>query len=189
MDSNKVILVDESDAFLGLMDKMDAHTQGLLHRAVSVFILNTEGLWLLQQRAVNKYHSGGLWTNTCCSHPLPGESTLDAATRRLKEEMGIETSLYHAFSFIYRAELDNNLTEYEFDHVFVGYSNAKPALNPDEAMDYEYKAYNALEIDIKNNPQNYTEWFKKIADRVNDFVSASNNLNLYTQNKHADKPH
>ena len=187
MDSNKVILVDESDSFLGLMDKMEVHSQGLLHRAVSVFIFNTEGLWLLQQRAVNKYHSGGLWTNACCSHPLPGESTFEAAHRRLKEEMGLETALYSAFSFIYRAELDNNLTEHEFDHVFIGYCNSKPTVNPDEAMDYSYTAYNVLEVDIKNNPQNYTEWFKKIAYRVNDFVSANSTLNLNTHKKYADK--
>lgn len=187
MDSNKVILVDETDAVLGEMDKMEAHIKGQLHRAISVFIFNSRGQWLLQRRAMDKYHSGGLWTNSCCSHPAPGESTMDAANRRLREEMGMETTLYSAFSFIYRAEFDNNLIEHELDHVFVGYSNADPILNHDEAMDFTYETYQNIETGIRNNPQNYSAWFKKVANRVNDFITANNNLNPYIQKEDANK--
>ena len=120
MSKESVILVDEKDNQVGLMPKLEAHQKGLLHRAFSVFIFNSDYELLLQKRAFSKYHSGGLWTNTCCSHPRDGEDTIDAANRRLYEEMGIETSLRKVFDFIYKAELDNNLTENEFDHVFYG---------------------------------------------------------------------
>ena len=120
-----VILVDENDNETGMMEKMEAHQKALLHRAISVFICNTKGEWLLQRRASNKYHSSCLWTNACCSHPHPGETYSKAASRRLKEEMGIETLLTEIFSFTYKANMENGLTEHELDHVFVGITDRK----------------------------------------------------------------
>ena len=131
---SKVILVDENDVEKGIMDKMEAHQKGVLHRAFSVFVFNYAGELLLQQRADHKYHSGGLWTNTCCSHPAPGEKIADAAVRRLYEEMGFNCELAHSFSFIYKAHFQNGLTEYEFDHVYIGYSDSIPALNKEELI-------------------------------------------------------
>ena len=126
----QVILVNEQDEQTGVMEKMEAHQKALLHRAFSVFIFNDKGELLLQQRASDKYHSGGLWTNTCCSHPNPDEETITAAQRRLKEEMGFTTKLSKAFDFIYKSEFSNGLTEHEFDHVFTGYYNGE--IHPDE---------------------------------------------------------
>ena len=126
MSEEKVILVDKNDNQVGLMPKLEAHEKGLLHRAFSIFIFNSRYELLLQKRASSKYHSGGLWTNTCCSHPREGEDTLDAANRRLDEEMGIKTSLRKVYDFIYKAELDNQLTEHEFDHVFYGVCDSDP---------------------------------------------------------------
>lgn len=161
----KVILVDESDKELGLMEKMEAHEKGLLHRAFSVFILDDKGHLLLQQRAKSKYHSGGLWTNTCCSHPREGEETIDAAHRRLVEEMGFDCEMEEIFHFIYRAELDQGLTEHELDHLFIGYSNTNPVINTDEVESWKRMAIEDVESDIKASPENYTEWFKIIYDR------------------------
>ena len=160
MSIEKVILVDENDNQVGLMPKLEAHQKGLLHRAFSVFIFNSKYELLLQKRASSKYHSGGLWTNTCCSHPREGEDTLDAANRRLIEEMGIETSLRKVHDFIYKAELDNNLTEHEFDHVFYGIYNEDPIINKDEADDFKWIDMDSLNEDIKTNGDNYTIWFK-----------------------------
>jgi isopentenyl-diphosphate delta-isomerase len=137
MSKEKVILVDENDTQVGLMPKLEAHQKGLLHRAFSVFIFNNNHQLLLQKRAVSKYHSGGLWTNTCCSHPREGEETINAANRRLIEEMGIKTNLRKVFDFIYKAELDNELTENEFDHVFYGLYNEDPIINTEEADDFQ----------------------------------------------------
>src|SRR5690606_3613335 len=131
-----VILVDENDNETGTMQKMEAHQKALLHRAISVFICNSNGEWLLQKRALQKYHSNGLWTNTSCSHPFPGESNLDAANRRLFEEMGIKAGLTEIFTFIYKEQLDNELTEHELDHVFFGISDVEPEINPDEVDDW-----------------------------------------------------
>lgn len=170
MIQEQVIVVDENDAVLGLMEKMEAHRNPVLHRAISVFIVNSEGEWLLQQRALGKYHSNGLWTNTCCSHPQPGESSLDAANRRLAEEMGLKAELTEKFHFIYREPLDNDLTEYELDHVFVGVSNQVPNINTNEVLSYKYIAYDDLKKDIETNPDNYTVWFLKIVDRVNQYL-------------------
>ena len=156
----KVILVDENDNQVGLMPKLEAHQKGLLHRAFSIFIFNSKYELLLQKRASSKYHSGGLWTNTCGSHPREGEDTLDAANRRLIEEMGIETSLRKVHDFIYKAELDNNLTEHEFDHVFYGIYNEDPIINKDEADDFKWIDMDSLNEDIKTNGDNYTIWFK-----------------------------
>ena len=160
MSKENVILVDKNDNQVGLMPKLEAHQNGVLHRAFSIFIFNSKYELLLQKRASSKYHSGGLWTNTCCSHPREGEDTLDAANRRLTEEMGIETSLRKVHDFIYKAELDNNLTEHEFDHVFYGVYNEDPVINKDEADDFKWIDMGLLNEDIKINGDNYTVWFK-----------------------------
>ena len=160
MSIEKVILVDENDNQVGLMPKLEAHQKGLLHRAFSVFIFNSKYELLLQKRASSKYHSGGLWTNTCCSHPREGEEILDAANRRLIEEMGIDTSLRKVHDFIYKAELDNDLTEHEFDHVLYGIYNEDPIINKDEADDFKWIDMDSLNEDIKTNGNNYTIWFK-----------------------------
>lgn len=167
MKEELVILVDEKDNKLGLMPKTEAHKKGLLHRAISVFIFDSDGKWLLQQRALTKYHSAGLWTNTCCTHPLPNESNIDAANRRLRQEMGMQCPLKEIFSFTYNEALDSELTEYEFDHVFVGITNYIPRINPKEVAGYKYVQYSELIQDIKKNPTHYTVWFKKIIERVN----------------------
>ena len=160
MSMENVILVDEKDNQVGLMPKLEAHQKGLLHRAFSVFIFNKDYKLLLQKRALSKYHSGGLWTNTCCSHPREDEDILDAANRRLYEEMGIKTSLRKVYDFIYKAELDNNLIENEFDHVFYGLYDGNPTLNPNEASDFKWIDMHSLNLDIKDNPIDYTVWFK-----------------------------
>lgn len=163
--SEKVILVDEADKPIGLMEKMEAHEKGLLHRAISIFILNSAGELMLQRRAFEKYHSGGLWTNTCCSHPRENEDAEQAAHRRLQEEMGFDCHMIKIFDFIYKAELDKGLTEHEFDHVFLGFYDEAPVLNPEEVCEYKWMDLDLLSADIKNNPQEYTEWFKIIFDR------------------------
>jgi isopentenyl-diphosphate delta-isomerase len=162
MTEEFVILVDEQDRELGTMEKMEAHKRGVLHRALSVLIFNSKGEMLLQKRADSKYHSGGLWTNTCCSHPRPAESVNDAATRRLREEMGIELKLNHAGSFIYEAKLDQGLTEHELDHVFTGTFNEQPNINKHEVEDWKYVSIDTLLKDVSENPTLYTEWFKII---------------------------
>ena len=160
MSEEKVILVDKNDNQVGLMPKLEAHEKGVLHRAFSIFIFNSKYELLLQRRASSKYHSGGLWTNTCCSHPREGEDILDAANRRLDEEMGIKTSLRKVYDFIYKAELDNQLTEHEFDHVFYGVYDNDPKLNKDEAEDFKWVDMETLNNDIIKNEDNYTVWFK-----------------------------
>ena len=160
MSEEKVILVDKNDNQVGLMPKLEAHEKGVLHRAFSIFIFNSNYELLLQKRAFSKYHSGGLWTNTCCSHPREGEDILDAANRRLDEEMGIKTSLRKVYDFIYKAELDNQLTEHEFDHVFYGVFDNDPILNEDEAEDFKWVDMETLNNDIIKNEDNYTVWFK-----------------------------
>jgi len=170
MSKENVILVDEKDNQVGLMPKLEAHQKGLLHRAFSVFIFNSDYKLLLQKRASSKYHSGGLWTNTCCSHPRDGEDTADAANRRLYEEMGIKTSLRKVYEFIYRAELDNNLIENEFDHVFYGIYNDDPILNTDEADDFKWIDMETLKNDIDNNADKYTVWFKIAFDYFYNYL-------------------
>lgn len=171
MVETQVILVDANDNQIGTMEKMEAHKKAFLHRAISVFIFNTKGEWLLQRRAMDKYHSGGLWTNTCCSHPFPGESVIEAANRRLNEEMGLKCKLQELFSFTYKEPLDNELTEYEFDHVIFGISDDIPKPNTNEVMDYKYMSYFHLHNDLRSNPDNYTVWFKKIFERVHQYIS------------------
>lgn len=166
----QVILVDESDKPVGTIDKLAAHEKGLLHRAFSVFIYNQSGQMLLQRRAVKKYHSGGLWTNTCCSHPRPGEDNLAAAKRRLAEEMGLEVKLEHRGSFIYKAEVPGFLTEHELDHIFTGVTDQQPFLNKEEAEDYAWCSAAEIAAAVQQHPERYTEWFKiavrEHADRI-----------------------
>jgi isopentenyl-diphosphate Delta-isomerase len=165
-----VILVDERDCSLGTMEKMAAHQRGLLHRAISVFILDGNGRLLLQQRAAHKYHSAGLWTNTCCSHPAPGEKAADAAHRRLRQEMGMEVPLEFAFTFQYRAAFENGLVEHELDHVFIGHASHAPVINPDEVADYRWLSLPEIERELVANPDAYTPWFKIIYKKIFDLV-------------------
>lgn len=155
-----IVLVDENDLEVGVMEKMEAHRKGLLHRAFSVFIFNDKNEMLLQKRAASKYHSGGLWTNTCCSHPRPEEKLIVAANRRLKEEMGLTCDLKQSFSFIYKCELDNDLMEHELDHVLIGFCNETPTLNLEEVEDYRYISSEELKKEIADSPHMFTEWFK-----------------------------
>lgn len=169
----EVILVDENNREIGSMEKMEAHIKGELHRAVSVFIINSKGEWLLQRRAYEKYHSPCLWTNTCCSHPFPGENAESAAARRLVEEMGIKCSLKKLFHFIYKEELDNSLTEHELDFVFVGVSDEIPNPDTSEVDSWKYVSFDWLENDFNLHPESYTVWFGKIFRRVNEIISQS----------------
>jgi isopentenyl-diphosphate delta-isomerase len=156
----QVILVNERDEAIGSMEKMEVHEKALLHRAFSIFIFNKKGEMLLQKRAEKKYHSAGLWTNACCSHPQPGEDILRSAIKRLQEEMGFETIITKAFDFIYKASFDNGLTEHEFDHVFIGSYDGDIQPNVDEVSDYCFKSMEDLKQSIDANSKNYTEWFK-----------------------------
>ena len=155
-----LILVDEHDSPIGEMEKLEAHQKGLLHRAFSVFAFNEKGELLLQRRAPHKHHSAGLWTNTCCSHPMPGEDTETAAHRRLQEEMGFDCPLTHAGHLLYRVAFDNGLTEHEFDHIFIGRFDGEPVLNPDETDASRWMSAEALRADIAAHPDSYTYWFK-----------------------------
>jgi isopentenyl-diphosphate delta-isomerase len=159
MELQQVILVNSTDEEIGVMEKMEAHQKGLLHRAFSVFIFNSKGEMLLQQRAINKYHSGGLWTNACCSHPQPGEDTQTAAVRRLEEEMGFETGIEKIFDFVYKTEFDNGLTEHEFDHVFAGHYEGPVVFNKEEVKDVCYKNLEDIRHSLETHPQKYTAWF------------------------------
>lgn len=161
-----VILVDEQDRETGQMEKLEAHQKALLHRAISVFIFNTKGEMLLQQRALHKYHSAGLWSNTCCSHPRPGEGNDAAAARRLMEEMGMHCTLFHRFAFIYKVELEKGLCEHEYDHVFVGYSDTDPGINPDEVMAYRWIGLPDLREELKLHPEQFTFWFRLLCERL-----------------------
>jgi len=165
MAEEKVILVNQKDEPIGLMPKMEAHEKGLLHRAFSVFIFNKNNELMLQQRALSKYHSPGLWTNTCCSHQREGETNIEAGKRRLQEEMGFTAELEDTISFIYKAPFDNGLTEHEFDHILVGNFNEDPALNPEEAESWKWMKLEDVAKDIKENPSLYTEWFKIIFEK------------------------
>jgi len=164
MEIEYVILVDENDQEIGSMEKQEAHEKGLLHRAFSVFVFNENKELLLQQRALTKYHSAGLWTNTCCSHPRIGETIEQAAHRRLTEEMGFDCELITKTSFIYKAAFENGLTEHEFDHVLVGNFNGEISFNPTEVKNFKWINLEELQIDLLQNNQNYTAWFKIIFD-------------------------
>ena len=161
----EVILVDTSDNPIGTMPKMEAHEKAALHRAFSVFIINKEGQLMLQQRALHKYHSPGLWTNTCCSHQRLGETNLEAGARRLQEEMGFDTPLEELFSFIYKAPFDNGLTEHELDHILLGYYDAVPEINEEEVASWKWMDLEQVAEEKKTKPENYTIWFKIIFDR------------------------
>jgi len=141
------------------MEKMAAHEKGVLHRAFSVFIFNSRGEMMLQKRASEKYHSGGLWTNAVCSHPKAGEDVRLASKRRMMEEMGFECDISNAFTFIYKSYVGDGLTEHEFDHVFIGYSDTEPNPNTEEVEDWKYVDMNWLLTDVKEHPENYTVWF------------------------------
>jgi len=162
MEEELVILVNKKDEQIGLMPKLEAHEKAQLHRAFSVFIFNNKGELLLQQRALNKYHSPGLWTNTCCSHQRDGETNLAAGKRRLQEEMGIACDLKELFWFIYKAPFDNGLTEHELDHVMIGNYNKNPIINTDEVANYDWKSIDFITNDMLTNPNRYTVWFKII---------------------------
>ena len=168
----EVILVDTNDVPLGTMPKMEAHEKAILHRAFSVFILNKEGQLMLQQRALSKYHSPGLWTNTCCSHQRLGETNIEAGTRRLQEEMGFKTPLKELFSFVYKATFDNGLTEHEFDHVILGYYDSEPIINHEEVTNWKWMNLEEIIKEIKTTPDNYTAWFKIIFDRYYNHIKA-----------------
>jgi isopentenyl-diphosphate Delta-isomerase len=166
-----VILVDENDRQVGTMPKREAHEGGFLHRAFSVFIFNSKGELLLQQRSLSKYHSPGLWTNTCCSHPRETESIENAAKRRLKEEMGLSCELEKKFDFVYKTSFDNGLTEHEFDHVFFGRSNQFPVINTDEVLAWNYFSINEIENELRVKPEIFTEWFKICFYKIKQFAN------------------
>lgn len=162
----KVIVVNEQDQVLGSMDKMEAHHRGILHRAFSIVIFNLDGEILLQKRSKDKYHSGGLWTNACCSHPAPGESIDEATRRRLKHEMGIDLQPDFAYKFIYESKLDNGLTEHELDYVYTGIFDGVPTVNKQEVEDWKFMNMKSLRDDLELNPDQYTIWFKLIMNHA-----------------------
>lgn len=171
MQLEKLILVNEQDVPVGTAEKMEAHQKAWLHRAFSVFIFNSRGEMLLQQRALKKYHSGGLWTNACCSHPYEGQDTKTAAEKRLQEEMGFSTALSKAFEFLYKAPFENGLTEYEYDHVFVAIYDGTIKPNPEEVMDFCYMDMDALKTSITTHPQRYTAWFKIAFPKLEHYLA------------------
>jgi len=166
----RIILVDEHDQPVGSEQKLRAHELGALHRAFSIFIFNKRGQLLLQQRATSKYHSGGLWTNTCCSHPRPGEPTDVSAHRRLGEEMGFDCPLEEMFTLVYKADVGGGLIEHEFLHVFAGTYNQDPQFNPDEADAFKWVSLDVLFDDVQRVPQKYTAWFRIILDKYEERI-------------------
>jgi len=167
----KVILVNENDEQIGLMEKIEAHEKALLHRAFSVFVYNDKNEVMIQQRALSKYHSPGLWTNTCCSHQKEGETNVEAGKRRLMEEMGFQTGLKEVTSFIYKAPFDNGLSEHEYDYILVGHYNDDPKINPDEVASWKWMSLEDIKKDMNNHPEKYTAWFKIIFDKYYNFIS------------------
>jgi isopentenyl-diphosphate delta-isomerase len=165
----QVILVDEQDNEIGIMEKLEAHRKALLHRAFSVCIFNRKGELLMQQRASGKYHSPGLWTNTCCSHPRPGETVIEAGTRRLQEEMGCTAPLQPLFSFIYHVEFPNGLSEHELDHVLVGQYDGPIKPDPAEVSAYSYWSFDTLSKKLKEHPDHFTAWFHLLFPRLQDW--------------------
>ncbi len=165
MTEEQVILVNEKDEKIGLMPKQEAHEKAVLHRAFSVFIFNDANELMLQQRALHKYHSPGLWSNTCCSHQRDGENSIEAGKRRLYEEMGFTTELKETTSFIYKAPFDNGLTEHEFDHVLVGTYNNIPLFNKEEVASWKWMSLEAVQNDIECVPEKYSAWFKIIFEK------------------------
>ena len=170
MKEENVILVNKNDEQIGLMPKLEAHEKAILHRAFSVFVLNSKNEIMLQQRAQQKYHSPLLWTNTCCSHQRDGETNIQAGSRRLFEEMGFETQLKELFHFIYKAPFDNGLTEHELDHVMIGYYNEEPKINTDEVENWKWMSIEDVQKDMQLQPHIYTVWFKIIFDEFYHFL-------------------
>ncbi len=177
MTEEKVILVNEKDEQIGLMPKLEAHEKALLHRAFSVFVFNNKNELMLQQRALSKYHSPGLWTNTCCSHQREGESNLQAGSRRLYEEMGFVTPLEEKTSFIYKAPFDNGLTEHELDHILVGHYNDEPNINKEEVEAWKWMPLEDVKVDVHLNPDFYTAWFRIIFDKFYEFINVVDGSN------------
>ncbi|MCK0110210.1 isopentenyl-diphosphate Delta-isomerase [Flavobacteriaceae bacterium S0825] len=175
MREEQVILVNKNDEQIGLMPKMEAHEKAVLHRAFSVFIFNDKNELMLQQRALSKYHSPGLWTNTCCSHQRDGESNIEAGKRRLHEEMGFVTELKETTSFIYKAPFDNGLTEHELDHIMVGLYNEEPSINPDEVESWKWMDIEDVKVDMALHPEKYTAWFKIIFDKFYKHINLVDN--------------
>ena len=171
MSAQQVILVNEADEPIGVMDKMEAHRKALLHRAFSVFIFNSRGEMLLQQRADNKYHSPGLWTNACCSHPGPGDETAVAASRRLQEEMGFTTAIEEVFSFTYKTAFGNGLTEFEFDHVFTGIYDRAIVPDEQEVKAFCFKSIKEIGQELNKRPLQYTSWFHIAFPPVREWAS------------------
>lgn len=171
MAEELVILVNEFDEQIGLMPKMEAHEKGVLHRAFSVFIFNKSGELMLQQRAASKYHSPLLWTNTCCSHQRDKERNIEAGKRRLQEEMGFVCELREITSFIYKASFDNGLIEHELDHILIGYYDNNPEINTDEVERFKWMTLEDVKIDIFENPDQYTAWFKIIFDNFYHYLN------------------
>lgn len=169
-----VILVNDQDEAIGTMEKMEVHQKGLLHRAFSIFIFNSKGEMLLQQRAQDKYHSAGLWTNTCCSHPQPGENIIESAQKRLEEEMGFTTPLTKVFDFTYQASFDNGLIEHEFDHVFSGAYDGEVKYNPVEVMNFSYRSLDEIRRSLHAEPEIYTAWFRLAFPRMERWIQGSN---------------
>lgn len=174
----EVILVDENDVEIGTEEKLKAHLEGKLHRAFSIFVVNSKNELLLQKRASQKYHSPGLWTNTCCSHPAPDENLDSAAQKRLYEEMGFNCPLTWSFSFLYKAEFENGLTEHEFDHVYIGNYELQPHPNPLEVEDWKWMDMERLKIDIKENSYLYTFWFIYIYDKFYSMIKEQTSKGL-----------
>jgi len=172
--NQQLILVNENDEEIGFGEKMIVHQKAQLHRAFSIFVMNSQNQLLLQKRAYQKYHSGGLWANTCCSHPIRGERQEDTIHRRLQEEMGFDCDLKHMFHFIYQAELDNELTEYEYDHVYLGRFNGIPNPDSDEVCEWKWMDLVKVHDDIKKNPDIYTYWIKHAFNQFyNNYVNES----------------
>ncbi|ETA80216.1 isopentenyl-diphosphate Delta-isomerase [Youngiibacter fragilis] len=159
-----VILVDEKDNEEGSMEKMEAHVRGVKHRAFSVFVFDSEGRLLLQRRALDKYHSGGLWTNTCCSHPRPDETSIGGAHRRLIEEMGFDAELEHAFELSYEVRFDSGVWENEYDHVFVGWYDGNYGIDSNEVHEARWIPIPELRAMIVSEPQVFTHWFRLIME-------------------------
>ena len=159
MSAIEVILVDKNDTPTGKMEKLEVHEKGLLHRAVTVYVFNRKGEFLLQRRAASKYHCGGLWSNTCCGHPFPGEGTQQAAERRLREEMGLRLSLHPVFEISYNMPLHNGLTEHEYGHIFFGITDEPPVLNIEEADAWRYSNVKGLQREMAATPERFTPWF------------------------------
>ena len=170
----RVILVNEHDEVVGSMEKMEAHQKKLLHRAFSIFLFNKQGQVLIHQRAEGKYHSAGLWTNTCCSHPKPGEDVLTSARKRLQQEMGIDAELQNAFTFIYKADVGNGLTEHEFDHVLTGMYEGTPYPDPDEVQDWQWFQMDDLANRLKTEPEIFTSWFRIALPKMQDHLKRLN---------------